>query len=146
MELLSSDKPEDIIKDGRLILRADKEDWPIPEEVKSDVVKRLHGIVNKTQVAVVDGEGGVNYDEDRADKNSNNASKILAMLVEQNRKRQQSKNPRPINQPTVNVGVQVNGNPQSGRMLASTILERIRIEGVSGVIPATHSASDCGGD
>ncbi len=143
MELLSSDKPEDIIKDGRLILRAEKEDWPIPAEIKTAVVKRLHDIVTKTEVAVVDGEGGVHYDENQADKNSTNAAKVLAQLVEQNRKRQQANNPRPVNQPTVNVGVQVNGNPQSGRMLASTILERIRIEGVSGVIPATHSASDC---
>lgn len=129
MELLSDDsKHETVLKDARLILRADKERWPVPDEVRTAVVKRLAEIVEKREVAVVDSEGGVNYDESIADKNSIAASKALALLVGQNQKDTQ---PKQSTQPVVQVGVQVNGNPQSGRTLAGEIVKRLRIGGVS---------------
>ena len=129
MELLSDDsKHETVLKDARLILRADKERWPVPDEVRTAVVKRLAEIVEKREVAVVDSEGGVSYDESIADKNSIAASKALALLVGQNQKDTQ---PKQSTQPVVQVGVQVNGNPQSGRTLAGEIVKRLRIGGVS---------------
>lgn len=129
MELLSDDsKHETVLKDARLILRADKERWPVPDEVRTAVVKRLAEIVEKREVAVVDSKGGVNYDESIADKNSIAASKALALLVSQNQKDTQ---PKQSTQPVVQVGVQVNGNPQSGRTLAGEIVKRLRIGGVS---------------
>ena len=129
MELLSDDsKHETVLKDARLILRADKERWPVPDEIRTAVVKRLAEIVEKREVAVVDSKGGVNYDESIADKNSIAASKALALLVGQNQKDTQ---PKQSTQPVVQVGVQVNGNPQSGRTLAGEIVKRLRIGGVS---------------
>lgn len=144
MELLSDDsKHETVLKDARLILRADKERWPVPDEVRTAVVKRLAEIVEKREVAVVDSEGGVNYDESIADKNSIAASKALALLVGQNQKDTQ---PKQSTQPVVQVGVQVNGNPQSGRTLAGEIVKRLRIGGVSSGDSGTPTVISSGGN
>ena len=53
------------------------------------------------------------------------AARVLVQLNAQNTQ------PQERAAPVVNVGVQVNGNPQAGRTLASEIAERIRIERLS---------------
>ena len=53
------------------------------------------------------------------------AARVLVQLNAQNTQ------PQDRVAPVVNVGVQVNGNPQTGRALASEIAERIRIERLS---------------
>lgn len=145
MEILSDENRHSaVVKDARLILRADRERWPVPIEVRAAVVKRLTEIVQKTETAVVDKEGGVNYDENVADKNAIAASRALAALVAQN---QRDEHPQQgPKQPTINVGVQVNGNPQSGRTLASQIVERIRLGGVSSVDSGGSVVVGSGGD
>jgi hypothetical protein len=118
-------------KDIGLLSKSVGQVWPVTEEHRIAVLNRLLRIVDKESVAVACKDGGVQYDEDKADKNAILASRVVQAMVSQNIRAE-----RPVNQfaqlqPVVNVGVQVNGNPNGGRTLAAEIAERIRIERIS---------------
>ena len=117
-------------RDIGLVSKAVGSVWPVSDDHKVAVLNRLLRIIDKESVAIACKDGGVNYDEDRADKNAIAAATVVQRMIGQN---MQASRPATagIVQPVVNVGVQVNGSPQAGRALASEIAERIRIERLS---------------
>jgi hypothetical protein len=109
--------------------RAVRERWPIDEEKRAAIVNRLCRIVDAEEVATITGDGRQVMDEDKATRNSIAAARVLVSMIGQN---QRDEAPRGgTGGPVVNVGVQVNGNPQPGRTLASQIAQRIRTERLS---------------
>ena len=117
-------------RDIGLVSKAVGSVWPVSDDHKVAVLNRLLRIIDKEAVAIACKDGGVNYDEDRADKNAIAAATVVQRMIGQN---MQASRPAAAGfvQPVVNVGVQVNGNSQTGRTLASEIAERIRIERLS---------------
>ena len=116
------------LADTRLMSRAVRERWPIDDVKRAVIINRLCRIVDKDDVAVTDQQGTVQYDEATADRNAIAAARVLVAMISQNQRDEQ---PRQQMAPVVNVGVAVNGNPQSGRNLATAIAERIRTERLS---------------
>lgn len=109
-ELLTD--PNHIRQDLQYIATAIRHDWDIPEQLLSTLPKVAGAIAIKgkpsQQVA---------------------AMKVLLAMKEQNDKRDQ---PPQKPQTTINVGVKVENNSDTGRNLASQIVKRIRLERVSG--------------
>jgi hypothetical protein len=116
--------------DARLMARAVRERWPIDEDKRAAIVNRLCRIVDTEQVASITADGREVNDEDKATRNSIAAARVLVAMIGQNQ-RDELPHGGPL-PPVVNVGVQVNGNPQPGRTLASQIAQRIRAERLSG--------------
>ena len=124
--LSDADDLKQTLADARLMGRAIRERWPIDEQKRMALVNRLCRIVEKEDVATTDQQGGVQYDEDKADRNATAAARVLVAMMAQNQRDEQPQ--RQAAAPVVNVGVQVNGNTQPGRTLASSIAQRIRLE------------------
>jgi hypothetical protein len=105
---------------------------PVLPDHKTAILNRLLRIIDKESVAIACKDGGVNYDEDKADKNAIAAATVVQRMIGQNL---QAERPATAGfvQPVVNVGVQVNGsgNTDAGRTLASAIAERIRANRIS---------------
>jgi hypothetical protein len=118
-----------VLTDARLMARAVRERWPIDEEKRAAIVNRLCRIVDAEEVATITGDGRQVMDEDKAARNSIAAARVLVSMIGQNQRDEAPRGGPPA--PVVNVGVQVNGNPQPGRTLATQIAQRIRTERLS---------------
>ena len=105
--------------------------WPVLPDHKTAILNRLLRIIDKESVAIACKDGGVNYDEDKADKNAIAAATVVQRMIGQNLQAERPTFQAPA--PVVNVGVQVNGsgNTDAGRTLASAIAERIRANRIS---------------
>ena len=104
--------------------------WPVLPDHKTAILNRLLRIIDKESVAIACKDGGVNYDEDKADKNAIAAATVVQRMIGQNLQAERPTFHAPA--PVVNVGVQVNGsNTDAGRTLASAIAERIRANRIS---------------
>ena len=115
--------------DCRLVNRAVEQRWPIGPDIARVVVQRLVGIVETTQVMCPTADGGVGPDEGKASANAIAASRVLAAMVAQNQRDEIASKPK--QGMTVNVGVAVNGEPDSRRQRTLAIAERIRAGRVS---------------
>ena len=98
--------------DVRMLEQAVRHRWQLPEQLyaalPNQMLKLLVNGTPREQIA---------------------AARVLAMIDAANNA------PTVRQAPVVNVGVQVNGNPDSGRTLASTIVQRLR----AGSVPAVNS-------
>jgi hypothetical protein len=130
--LVDSAAPKELAGDIRLLSRAVSERWPIDPAKRAAMVNRLCRIVDKDAVTTIDKDGREVHDEEKADRNAIAASRVLVQMIGQN---QRDEAPRQSMAPVVNVGVAVNGNPQSGRNLATQIAQRIRLARLSGDAP-----------
>ena len=73
-------------EDTRLVARAAKHRWPVPENKRKDIVNRLHGIVKKTSVTAMTKHGEAVEVELPADINAIQAAKVLVDMEGQNQK------------------------------------------------------------
>ena len=132
--------PEESREDTQLIQVAVKNRWPVTQTIAKKLVRRLVEVAEKKTVKIFAGEGVFDC-ESTADKNANAAAKTLLAMALMNQKdeieearRNGPQKPQP--QTTINVGVKVDNHTDTGRTLASQVLQRIRngvvSEGVSG--------------
>lgn len=75
--------PATVRSDARLVARAIKERWNIPEEKRPAIVGRLLDIVGKTHVTVMTKTGPEELD-DKADVNAIAAARVLVAMEGQN--------------------------------------------------------------
>lgn len=67
-----------------LVRQAQRRRWEVSEDKKPLIIRRLLGIVRKTEVTVAGGEGGPQTVECPADRNSISAAKALIAMEGQN--------------------------------------------------------------
>ena len=132
--------PEEAHADMQLVNMAIKQRFPITQTIAKKLVRRLMEVTEKKTVKIAVGEGVFDC-ESTADKNANAATKtLLAMAaINQRDEIEHSRRTGPQKQQpqtTINVGVKVDNHTDTGRTLASKVLQRIRngniSEGVSG--------------
>ncbi len=58
--------------------------WPVLPDHKTAILNRLLRIIDKESVAIACKDGGVNYDEDKADKNAIAAATVVQRMIGQN--------------------------------------------------------------
>lgn len=106
--------PRKTYDDIRLIGRAVKHRWEVPEDDCRFLVKRLREVIDKRKVTVHTKDGPVS-DEVQADINAIAAGRVLTVIVGQNQAddHMELKAAQPGTQVNVNVGVQVNHAVQS---------------------------------
>lgn len=95
--------PATVRSDSRIVARAIKERWKIPDDRRDGLVTRLFDIVEKTSVTVMTKDGPELID-DKADVNAIAAARVIVAMEGQNQEDE-----KPSAAPTVNVGVAVNG-------------------------------------
>ena len=120
-ELLSD--PSHIRQDLQTIHTALVKKWDLPEELFS-VLPKVAGAM------AIKGKG----------RDQTTAMKILMTMKEQNDRL------TPVQQPgrssVVNVGVSIANVPDAGRRLASEILERLRANGIPGIVSGSDTQCD----
>ena len=120
-ELLTD--PGHIRQDLRQIESAVRKGWVIPEELFS-VLPKVAGAM------AINGKG----------RDKTTAMAILLKMKEQNDRL------IPVQQPgrssVVNVGVSIANVPDAGRRLASEILERLRANGIPGIVSGSDTQCD----
>lgn len=93
--------PATVRSDSRMVARAIKERWPVPEDRKAGLVDRLFGIVAKTFVTVMDKTGNTVELDDKADTNAIAAARVIVAMEGQN---QEEERPE-AKAPTINIGI-----------------------------------------
>jgi hypothetical protein len=127
-EILLSDREHK--KDTAIARRAVREKWPITPSKRQSLVNRLMDVVEKTEVSVTTKDGGVEYAEDPADKNSIAAARVLVAMNGQNQSAAKpAQQPQP--QTVVNV-VGVNAGAESGRSDLRALIDEFRTRRISG--------------
>ena len=110
-------------RDLQMIKQAIAHKWDIPEELFS-VLPKVAGAM------AIKGKG----------RDQTTAMKILMTMKEQNDRL------TPVQQPgrssVVNVGVSIANVPDAGKRLASEILERLRADGVPGIVSGSDTQCD----
>jgi len=103
--------PHRFVSDTKMIRRAIRKGWPVPEATRIAAIARMDAVVRRESVPTILGDGAVFQDEGKADAHAIAAAKTLVAMTafDQAEEHHQDNLNKPAAGTTVNVGVQVGG-------------------------------------